>query len=189
VSLRRSPPWYPDAVTLCPEASPRDVLAHVDGSPGCSVKDSFATLDLVPAGFRVLFDATWIWLAPDASPSVGGPLWQAIADRDELVEWGAAHGGGELFRPGLLDHPAATVLAQREDGALVAGAVINLSEGAVGLSNVFGGGGDVWARAVASVRVRYPGLAVVGYESGAALDAARAAGFVATGPLRVWMLD
>jgi hypothetical protein len=28
--------------------------------PGCSVKDSFAVLDLEPSGFHVLLEATWI---------------------------------------------------------------------------------------------------------------------------------
>jgi hypothetical protein len=27
---------------------------------GCSIKDSFASLDLTARGFRVLFDAQWI---------------------------------------------------------------------------------------------------------------------------------
>jgi len=46
VALRRSPPMYPDAVTLNEYASAGDVLRRVDGSPGCSIKDSFGSLDL-----------------------------------------------------------------------------------------------------------------------------------------------
>ncbi len=40
---------------------------------------------------------------------------------------------------------------------------------------------------VAVVGDRYPGLDVVGYESGSMLDAARGAGFTAIGPLRIWI--
>src|SRR4051794_38055707 len=50
----------PDAVTLSPGTEPAAVLARVEGGTGCSVKDSFADLDLAPSGFQVLFDATWI---------------------------------------------------------------------------------------------------------------------------------
>ena len=58
---RRSPPGHPDVVTLEPTASAKSVLAEIDtATPGCSVKDSFACLDLSPAGFRVLFDAQWL---------------------------------------------------------------------------------------------------------------------------------
>jgi hypothetical protein len=59
-SARRTPPLYPDAVTLAPDASISDVLNAIDTSPGCSVKDSFGCLDLAQAGFTVLFEATWI---------------------------------------------------------------------------------------------------------------------------------
>jgi hypothetical protein len=56
----RSPGGYPDAVTLSPEAEAAAVLKRVEDGPGCSVKDSFAVLDLKSSGFHVLFEATWI---------------------------------------------------------------------------------------------------------------------------------
>ena len=58
--VQRSPDGYPDAVTLSPRAKAHAVLGRVEGGAGCSVKDSFAVLDLEPWGFHVLFDATWI---------------------------------------------------------------------------------------------------------------------------------
>ena len=51
---------HPDAVRLSPEAEAAAVLKCVEDGPGCSVKDSFAVLDLVPSGFHVVFEATWI---------------------------------------------------------------------------------------------------------------------------------
>ena len=57
---RRSPDGYPDAVTLSPAADLRAMLGRIEGGAGCSVKDSFAVLDLEPHGFHVLFEATWI---------------------------------------------------------------------------------------------------------------------------------
>jgi hypothetical protein len=59
-SARRTPVYYPDAITLRPDATPDDFLPHIDASPGCSVKDSFGTLDLARYGFVELFRAQWI---------------------------------------------------------------------------------------------------------------------------------
>jgi len=55
----RTPRYYPDAVTLLPEIPLEQVLSGIDTSEGCSVKDSFAGLDLAAAGFRPLFTAHW----------------------------------------------------------------------------------------------------------------------------------
>src|SRR5437763_16782921 len=57
---RRSPEGYPDAVTLSTSARPAGVLNGIHTGSGCSIKDSFAGLDLAPQGFRVLFEAPWI---------------------------------------------------------------------------------------------------------------------------------
>ena len=60
----RTPPDYPDAVTLLPEITIEQVLSGIDTGEGCSVKDSFADLDLVAAGFRPLFRAQWLAREP-----------------------------------------------------------------------------------------------------------------------------
>ncbi len=56
----RTGEFYPDAVTLHPTVDVDEMLARIDASSGASVKDSFATLDLEPHGFDVLFDAVWV---------------------------------------------------------------------------------------------------------------------------------
>jgi hypothetical protein len=50
VSARRTPPMYPDAVTLTDDVASEALLARIDRTAGCSVKDSFSTLDLSAAG-------------------------------------------------------------------------------------------------------------------------------------------
>src|SRR5271168_1742973 len=60
-SSRRTPPYYPDAITLRHDAAPAHFLSGIDTtSPGCSVKNSFAALDLASSGFAELFTAQWI---------------------------------------------------------------------------------------------------------------------------------
>jgi hypothetical protein len=58
--------------TLSREAEVAAVLKRVEDGPGCSVKDSFAVLDLKPSGFQVLFEATWIRRA--AAPGAGSAV-------------------------------------------------------------------------------------------------------------------
>ncbi|WP_237291358.1 hypothetical protein [Streptomyces sp. Sge12] len=187
VSPRRTPPMYPDAVTLEPGVPAERVLLGVDtDSPGCSVKDSFADLDLAGAGFEVLFEAQWIHRPagaplPAAEAEAGGPEWSEVTDAAELAGWEAASGG--VFRPELLGE-GTVFLAGRAGGRIVAGAVASTGGGVVGVSNVFGA---AWAGVLCAVAVRWPELDVVGYEHGEDLEAALRAGFTPIGPVRVWL--
>lgn len=176
VSLRRSPRFYPDAVTLTRSASAEEILRDIDTSPGCSIKDSFANLDLSPYGFRILFDAEWIYLpAPERT---GGPVWPVVFDPADFAAWET----GEVFRPVLLDDPNVTFLLSKGSGVIA-----NRTELVVGLSNLTADAD--WPTAVQSIAERYPGLPIVGYESGDDLAAAQQVGFTTTGPLRVWVND
>ena len=132
VNPHRTPRYYPDAVTLDPAVVAGSILGRIDTtSPGCSIKDSFATLDLGPFGFQVMREAEWIYREPPSSP-IAGPRdmsWIAIETADELVAWEAAWdvdgATGRLFRPALLRDPSVTILGGYVDGAIVAGAIAN----------------------------------------------------------------
>ena len=64
---------YPDAVTLARGTVIPELLSGVDATIGCSVKDSFAELDLTPYGFRTLFEADWVVrLGPPLPAPSGG---------------------------------------------------------------------------------------------------------------------
>ncbi|MEV0594543.1 hypothetical protein [Nonomuraea cavernae] len=108
----RTPLYYPDAVTLSPDATAGDVLDAVDQGPGASVKDSFATLDLRPAGFEVLFEAQWIHRpAPHRKATDGRTerrpgqetgrglvevvVWEVVRDPATLAAWERACFSGE----------------------------------------------------------------------------------------------
>ncbi|WP_262004954.1 hypothetical protein [Streptomyces sp. FIT100] len=254
-SERRTPPLYPDAVTLSPLATAREVLDGIDReTPGCSVKDSFGHLDLSAEGFDVLFEARWIHrpaaLAAPVAPD--GVTWRPVRTVRDLTAWETAWAGGDgsltgLFRPELLADRATTVLAATTDRGrrMVAGAVVSRSGSVIGISNLFatdadsgpdsgpdagaGAGADAdagsgsgsgsgsgpesgadsstgpgsgsgssrsasgldraWAGCLATVARVWPGIPVVGYESGDSLDAAADQGCVPGGTLRVWLAD
>ncbi|GGO68693.1 hypothetical protein [Nonomuraea cavernae] len=188
----RTPLYYPDAVTLSPEATAGDVLDAVDQGPGASVKDSFATLDLRPAGFEVLFEAQWIHRpAPDRETGHAEVVWEVVRDPATLAAWERACFPGEdggLFRPELLIRPDLAVLAGRLGGELVCGSVLNLSGRVAGVSNVFAHGcpeDTAWAGTIALAAELFPGRALAGYEGD--VTAAVRHGFAPIGPLRVWL--
>ncbi|MHA6629381.1 hypothetical protein ACU61A_28425 [Pseudonocardia sichuanensis] len=187
-SPHRTPPRYPDAVTLLPEAEPADVLAGIDTTRGCSIKDSFARLDLSGAGFVPIVEAEWIARRSGEPPRTPPTPWAAVSTARELTGWAAAWNGGvtDLFRPQLLAHPAVRVLAAYRKGEIVAGAVVKSSGAVAGVSNLFAVDGNL-EEAWAGVLSALPRHHVVGYETGPALAAARRLGFTSTGPLRVWL--
>jgi hypothetical protein len=195
----RTPEYYPDVVTLDPTADAASLLTRIDAGPGASVKDSFASLDLTAAGFRVLFSAQWI-TRPMAQPqgvvAASGVQWSTVTDERSLTEWEAAWIGDGAsrgrFRPELLTEPHLVVLRGQQDGATVAGAIANGAGDVVGVSNLFATAveiGDAWAGCLDVISARFPECMVVGYESGPMLDLAHQAGFRSVGPLRVWITD
>jgi len=180
-SPTRTPPYYPDAVTLSPLATADDVLPRIDAGSGASVKDCFATLDL--PGFEVLFEARWIHRA---APEPAGTSWQVAEDTATLAAWADACGLPGLFPPSLLTlstaGTTATIVYGRTGGTVTEGAVLTATGDVVGVSNVFGPA-SAWAGVTATAARLFPGRPLVGYESDP--SAALAHGFTTTGPLRV----
>jgi hypothetical protein len=62
-SAVRTPQFYPDAISLAADTTADEILEIIDLSEGCSVKDSFATLDLYTYGFTILFEGIWVDLS------------------------------------------------------------------------------------------------------------------------------
>jgi hypothetical protein len=195
----RTPPYYPDAVTLSPTVGEYDVLARVDDSDGCSVKDSWSRLDLSVEDFARLVVGEWVWLDPSAAttPSAG-PTWRRVTTPAELAAWVRASASDPeaeaILRPPLLDEPGVHVLAGRasadRDAPIVSGAIVNVTGDVAGLGNVFSPDGDAeraWAAAALAAREVVGGIPLVGWEAGAGVDAAVAAGCERLGPLSVWL--
>ena len=116
----RTPPYYPDAVTLSPDAGEYDVLARVDDSDGCSVKDSWSRLDLSMEDFARLVVGEWVWLDPLRTPArrrSGRARWQRVTTADAMADWVRAWASDPdaeaILRPSLLDEPGVHVLGAR----------------------------------------------------------------------------
>jgi hypothetical protein len=193
----RTPPYYPDAVTLVPDLSVPGLLARIDTSTGCSIKDSFASLDLTDHGFRVLFDAQWIvHTGASLPPDDGEARWEPVRDVDDFDQWVEAWRGADdpadVLRAELLEHDSVVVLAARSGDRLVAGAILNRSANAVGISNFFavdGANATSWSGCLAFARSHFGISNLVGYESGDRLAAAPRDGFDVAGPVRVWIRE
>jgi len=197
VDPQRTPPYYPDAVTLDPAAVGKRVLARIDTiTPGAYVKDSFANLDLAPFGFEILHEAEWIRRRPGPAPGTDDTAvrWIPLEGEPELAAWETAWDAQDadlgLFVPALLREPSVQFLCGSVDGSIVAGAIVNRTGDVVGVSNLFTTIGDLydaWSGCLSYLEAAHPGWAVVGYEAGEALAAARRQGFGSVGALRIWL--
>jgi hypothetical protein len=201
------PRFYPNAGTLA-EPSPRQ-LALIDEliaarlPPGWAVKDSFSMLDLESRGFRMLFDAEWIYLpvsrVKDIASARTSVRWEIVRNDLALAEWESAwsEAAGDtsndrIFLRPLLDDKDVAVVAGFRDGHIVAGAIGNRSDDVVGWSNFFAPAIEMFDHAMASLATIagvFPGLPIVGYEHGDDLRNAHSIGFESIGPLRVWLFQ
>jgi hypothetical protein len=191
-SAQRTPPFYPDAVSLVSGCSAARLVSRVDASPGCSVKDSFADLDLSASGFEVLFTAEWLCrvqardrnLSKDWLPVVGG---------EELERWEAAWGESPaprpFFRRELLTDTRIKIFARVDGAQLRAGAIANRGRNIIGLTNVFDAEGDLesaWSESASAAQAIWGPMPIVGYDEGESLEAAHRAGFTTIGSLAIW---
>jgi hypothetical protein len=187
-STQRTPPLYPDAVTLRPNVDPEALLAGIDASPGCSIKDSYCDVDLSPAGFIVLFDAWWLYYEPGVRR---GSSWITVADVPTFRAWEwewIAHGGApDVLAPALIEAAGVTVLADVRHGEVVAGAIANRSDTVVGITNNFTRDDNSWDGCRDAIVARYPDVTIVAYESEEGLAFAQQSGFEPVAPMRVWV--
>lgn len=185
------------------EAAVLELIDHIDGgaidggtfedSVGCSIKDSFATLDLEALGFVSLFEASWIALRADVAdppPVENGWRW-SVANSARACEGMAPI--GEVMPARLLSEPGVSIVAAHDGERLVGSAVLNHTGAVVGVSTVrvtdagAHSAAAMWVGIARAARELHPSLTLLGYEAGAQLLAPLSAGFSEIGPLRVWL--
>lgn len=192
-SAHRAPPFYPDAVSLVSGCSAARLVSRVDASPGCSIKDSFADLDLSACGFEVLLAAEWLCRDQTYGPNLS-KCWLPVAGEEELERWEAAWGESPkprpFFRRELLIDTRIKIFARADGARLRAGAIANRSRGVIGLTNVFDLEGDLesaWSEGASAAQAVWGPMPVVGYDEGESLEAAHRAGFKTIGSLAIWI--
>jgi hypothetical protein len=182
---------------LAPGVDVKSVLARVDSSSGCSIKDSFAELTMGAYGFRVLIEAQWIVRRSNQPMlrSAGHQLvWREASGPNDLALWEDCWREGEvpLTFPLSLLHDGLVFLGVFDGDSVVGGAIVNHANGVVGISNTFARSvplSEIWTGCVDATSRRYPDVPIVGYVSGSAFDDAVQHGFTPLGPLRVWQRD
>jgi hypothetical protein len=188
-ALEQPPPLHSDAVTVQPGVTAAQVDGRLGGREHAGVKDSFTELDLSGLGMRELFSATWMHHRPARAAHATSPAWTRVADADDLARWTALHDTTAVLLHALLRRGHFRILARRDQERIVGGAVARLGSGVVDVSNVWAAPGhDLdWPELLDAVTVIFPDRPLVGYERGAPLAAAVAAGFEPVGELRVWV--
>ncbi|MEO6999897.1 MAG: hypothetical protein ABI112_17620 [Terracoccus sp.] len=196
----RTPPYYPDAVTLSPDLDELELLARIDGSDGASVKDSWSALDLTGDDFARLVVGQWLWHDGTRPAAAQAPplVWRRVRTPENMMAWTAAWAdepdASSILHPSLLDEPGVHVLAasstSEPDAPIVAGCIVNVTDDVAGLGNLFvrsGDTGSAWGGAVTAAREVVGGIPIVGWETGSSVDAAVSAGCETIGPLTVWV--
>lgn len=188
VNLGDVPRFYPNVVTLSETVGESDVVRAMAGREHWSVKDSFGSLDLTVAGLARLFGAQWL-LAPRHSEA--SATWRAVDGAAALQEWLASRAaeGDDTHGRAWSARADLAFVSVLEDAVVVGSGILMEAHGVVGLSNVACSAGDpaqVWSGLVAAAASLFPGVDVVGYESGEDLSVALSVGCEALGPLAVW---
>lgn len=208
LNRRVPPPYHSNLVVMADSGSQNATLEHIQDlmrlplAAHWSAKDSFCNLELEGLGFALLFEASWIWREPGVGNAHGvsaDARWSRLTSSLDLARWEASWAGNAgnaearntpaQFPGSLLADPEHAFFAGSAGNEIIAGGIANRTGSVVGLSNIFVNSGDViavWTELINRAGHAFPGLPLVGYERGSALEAALACGFKVIGPLRVW---
>ncbi len=143
-----------------------------------------------PLNFRKLFTASWIYI-PKAADSSSDLAY--VTTEEELLKWETAWDTNQvsktrIFQTALLNSKDIHIIAKYQNTQIVAGFIAYISSDAVGLSNVFNHTGqeNIFHQARSFATQKFPGMPIVGYESGQNLNIARKADITILGRLSVW---
>jgi len=183
------PRHYPNIITLSDTVEERDVVRAIGHRMDWSIKDSFGRLDMTTVGLTSLFEARWL-VAP-RNPRTAGVEFRVVDGSAALHEWLAARddGGSDVLGAAWSERADLAFVSVVEDGTVVGSGVLSQAHGVIGLSNLACSVADpsrCWSSLVAASRSLFPGVAVVGYETGEDLSVALSFGCKVLSPLTIW---
>lgn len=184
------PTFFPNLVTIVPQLTSENVIAHLPSQGPYFIKDSFGQLELESAQFIKLFEAQWYCasnltssITPEANVSV-----TAVKDAASLQQWEQLWRGEESFDPVypevFLDNHAIGFLFA-ENGDKRAGITHFFDGQSVGIYNLWGDHtllGDM----LSHISALYPDSPIVGYGDEDELSQLQPLGFEPLAPLSVW---
>ena len=196
INTKPSPPYYPNIITRTANAQ-QEVL---DGILQCreaglsgpfGIKDSFENLALSDAGFDKVISGRWYGIAEiHKSVAVDGD-WRKIG-LPEFGSWLKAWNGEndpmpDIFRNELFADPDVIFVARPSGETITAGAIADISDDAIGISNWFGLSEEarVLQNAIQLARGIKPVPLVCWSSDPPAIMVE--AGFSALGPMAVWI--
>lgn len=187
--MSKAPAFYPDIVTSNKEVTEDEIIDFIGSREIFSIKDSYANLDLSPIGFKILFEAEWIYHKPIYNFNFFQSDWRVITTESDLAKWTKIQGTGNVIKPILLKREDVRIfMLEKKDG--ISGFIANIGAGAVGITNIFSSEHtieDLWSTLPKVVSNEFPGLPLVGYEQDGNLTVAIQSGWASIGPLRVWI--
>ncbi|MFJ8263563.1 hypothetical protein ACIQ4I_16750 [Rummeliibacillus sp. NPDC094406] len=185
----KAPTFYPEVITSDKRATIEEVKYFIENGKVSSIKDSYANLNLTPLGFDILFEAEWIVHEPILDFEPIQTNWRIITTEKDLKKWNGASELENVIKSELLKQQNVKIfICETKDG--ISGFIANLSEGVVGISNVFSIGYEekkLWRDIPKIISKEFPKLSMVGYEHNSSLIVAKSSGWEAIGPLRVWI--
>jgi hypothetical protein len=194
LAAERAPTYYPNLITLSEAADIQAGIVELSDrlAPGWGIKDSFSCLELGDQGYSLVMSGSWYAQseAVPEQPDAPGDV-RVVLGAAELAQWLVGWGGGEpdgvpVFPPAMLNTEGVAFIHRIEDHRSVAGLVANLSDEVVGISNLFGAGEQL-AACIDQARAFGRRRTLVGYGDHDELALLESFGFVALGPVRIWI--
>lgn len=195
----KAPAFHSNLISLAKESGDQILTSIVELNSTLqrpwAIKDSFASLELKALGFKILFEASWIWREATGTIYSSTKGWTKIQSSEELRTWEQAWRVGQTvaadpqFPAALLQEPSITFLGLPSADGYSAGCIVNTSSTVSGFSNFFSITPNIaanYAAAAAMAQSIAPAKPLTSFERGTLLACAENLGFENVGPLRIW---
>lgn len=168
VALATMPPFYPNLITLEPNAAIDAEVTELEArlDTGRGIEDSFVNPSLDESGFGIGLRGEWCAL--QSSPVMASEFLRLkvsiVQIRGELEQWTTVWGapGSSIFLPRILNLSDAWLLCAWQGDELASGWAASSGGGALGISNAFGNPGGI-LDCIRYAATQKAGAGLVGY--------------------------